>query len=115
MLAGLLRAKLVVLHAVDVHGAFREGIHYGEAVKALEREVACEEVSAADRPADVILGTAEQFGADYVLMGVQGRSRAGQILLGSVTQEVLLRADRPVLMVGGKRGPNDPMLDKPES
>lgn len=128
VLAGLLRARLVVLHAIDVHGAFREGIHYGEAVRAMEQEgqrttegvaalagargVAHEEVLVAGKPADAILQTAERFGADYVLMGAQGRTRAGQILVGSVSQEVLLRSERTVLLVGGKRGARDPMLDK---
>jgi hypothetical protein len=36
----------------------------------------------------------------------------GNALFGSVSEEVLQRADRTVLLVGGKRATTDPMLDR---
>ena len=37
------------------------------------------------------------------------------IMIGNVTQEVLRNAECTVLLVGGKRSPDDPMLSKPVS
>lgn len=125
-LAGSLGAKLYILYVVDHDWAFHEGVHYGDAVRELAREgreadgrisaLACEEglaheeLLAEGRPAEVIVGMAREVGADYVIMGVEGMTRVGHALLGSVSQEVLRRADRPVLLVGGRRLPDDPFL-----
>ncbi len=130
-LAGFLGAKLYVLYVVDEDGAFRAGIHYGEAVKELaafgRREatgrvaalaeragVEHEEVVVTGNPARAILAVAEEVGADYVLMGAEGASWLGNALFGSVSEEVLRRADRTVLLVGGKRSPGDPLLGRLE-
>jgi hypothetical protein len=43
-------------------------------------------------------------------MGAEGMSRLESIMIGNVAQEVLRRADRTVLLVGGHRSPDDPML-----
>ena len=43
-------------------------------------------------------------------MGVEGMSRPARALLGSTSQEVLRHADRPVLLVGGRKRPDDPLL-----
>ena len=51
VLAGLLRATLVVLHAVDVHGAFRGGIHFpGLAGRGLDARGALTEAISRLRP-----------------------------------------------------------------
>ena len=130
-LAGFLGAKVYVLYVVDDDEAFRAGIHYGEAVKELaafgRREatgrvaelaekagVEHEEVVVTGNPAWAILAVAEEVGADYVLMGAEGASRLGNALFGSVSEEVLRRADRTVLLVGGKRSPGDPLLGRLE-
>lgn len=129
-LAGFLGAKLYVLNVVDEDGAFRAGIHYGEAYKELAAfggratgriaEVAGragvehEEVIVAGDPAGAIVAVAEKVGADYVIMGAEGVSRLGNALFGSVSEEVLRRTDRTVLLVGGKRARTDPLLDRLE-
>lgn len=127
-LAGSLGARLHVLYVVDHDGAFHAGVHYGDAVRELARAgreatgrisalarqegVAHQELVAEGRPAEVIVGTAREVGADYILMGAEGMSRVGRALVGSVSQEVLRHADRPVLLVGGRRLPDDPLLSR---
>lgn len=51
-------------------------------------------------PASEILSAAEAVDADLVVMGGRKRSSLGRFLFGSVSQSVLLRADRPVTVAG---------------
>ena len=119
-----------MLYVVDEDGAFRAGIHYGEAIRELTAlggrvtgqiaglaEAAGaehEEVVATGDPARAIVAVAKEVGADYVIMGAEGSSRLGNAFFGSVSEEVLRRADRTVLLVGGKRARTDPLLDRLE-
>jgi nucleotide-binding universal stress UspA family protein len=129
-LAGELGAKLFVLYAVDKDRAFHAGIHYGEDLRELRKagEEATEKVAAlaakhgvqsekhvveGGRPARTILWLAEEVGADYIMMGAVGMSRLESLIIGGVAQEVLRNAKRTVLMVGGQRSPDDPMLSEP--
>ncbi len=129
-LAGQLGAKLYVLYAVDKRRAFHAGIHYGEDLQELRKagEEATEKVAAlaakhgvesekhlveGGRPARTILWAAEEVGADYIVMGTEGMSRLESIMIGDVAQEVLRNAKRTVLLVGGQRSPDDPMLSEP--
>lgn len=50
-------------------------------------------------PAQEILAYADRADADYVVLGGRKRSPVGKALLGSVAQEVVLEADRPVVSV----------------
>lgn len=51
-------------------------------------------------PADVgILNTAEKFGYDLLVMGAYGHSRIREMILGSVTTQVVARTDLPVMLV----------------
>ncbi len=126
-LAGHLGAKLYVLYAIDKDRAFHAGIHYGEDLRELENagKKATEKVAAlaakqdvecktlivkGGRPSRTIIWTAEEIEADYIVMGAEGMSRLESIVIGNVAQEVLRRADRTVLLVGGRRLPDDPML-----
>lgn len=47
-------------------------------------------------PSDLITDIAEEIDADCIALGGRKRSPAGKVLFGSVTQSVLLSADRPV-------------------
>ena len=127
-LAAFLGARLYALNVVDEDGAFRAGIHYGEAVRELaafggratgrigelaeSAGVEHEEVVATGDPARAILTVAREVGADYVLMGAEGSTRMENALFGSVSEEVLRHADRTVLLVGGRRSQADPLLDR---
>lgn len=53
-------------------------------------------------PADGILGLAEEFDADQIVMGSRKRSPTGKVVFGSVAQQVLLESSVPVTVVGGK-------------
>lgn len=48
---------------------------------------------------DALAAAADACGADLIVMGAYGRSRAGQILFGSRTDAILDRTDRPILLM----------------
>ncbi|MHB9287978.1 universal stress protein [Halobacteriales archaeon Cl-PHB] len=50
-------------------------------------------------PGDEILTTAEEVDADMIAVAGRKRSPTGKVLFGSITQTVILQADRPVLVV----------------
>ena len=50
-------------------------------------------------PAREILAGAAETGADLIAMTTHGRSGLGRLLLGSVAQAVLRRADIPVFLM----------------
>jgi nucleotide-binding universal stress UspA family protein len=80
-----------------------------DARRHLEEEIAGEQARtpshrptypllASGEPAREILACADRIAADVIVMGTHGRSQVGRFLLGSVTQEVLEHAVRPVLV-----------------
>ena len=52
-------------------------------------------------PAELILDSANYLGADLIVVGVRGRSRLSEIVLGSVSHRVLLHGSRSTLIVRG--------------
>lgn len=50
-------------------------------------------------PAEEVLEYANREDASYIVIGGRKRSKVGKVLFGSVTQSILLSADRPVLTV----------------
>jgi nucleotide-binding universal stress UspA family protein len=54
------------------------------------------------RPASVILETADRIKADIVAVGRRGRGEVAELLLGSVSHEVVLHSKRPVFLVPRK-------------
>ena len=62
--------------------------------------VAVEQETRAGEPATEILAAAAERDVDHVVMGGRKRSPARSLLFGSVTQTVLLEADRPVSVTG---------------
>ena len=52
-------------------------------------------------PAQLILDSAENLSADLIVVGVRGRSRLSEVVLGSVSHRVLLHTSRPTLIVRG--------------
>lgn len=66
---------------------------------------AIKQVNEIGNPAEIILKTAEQVGADLVAVGARGRDRMSELFLGSVSHRVLLHAARPTLIVKGASKP----------
>ena len=129
-LAGHMGAKLYVLYAIDKDRAFHAGIHYGEDLRELQKAgkeatdkvaalaekhgVECEKlVIKGGRAARTIIWEAQEVGSNYIVMGTEGMSRLESLMIGNVAQEVLRDAECTVLLVGGKRSPDDPMLSEP--
>jgi len=50
-------------------------------------------------PVDEILQEAEAFGADLIAVTTQGRSALGRTVLGSVAEQIVKKADAPVMLV----------------
>ncbi|MFA9418203.1 universal stress protein [Natrinema sp. HArc-T2] len=66
-------------------------------------EAAGIDVNLAERsgePSSEILSYAEQMDADMICLAGRNRSPTGKALFGSVTQDVILSTDRPVLIAG---------------
>lgn len=61
------------------------------------QSVSIEQVSVKGRPADAILGRAED--AQLIVVGPHGKGLVRRVLLGSVTRRVLQDADRPVAVI----------------
>lgn len=105
--------RLDIIHVVDsldndIAEANRVGI--SDAVeKALADDVSLSEVPwdlhlVASRPgvadvASAILGKIDEIAPDLVVIGARRRSPAGKAFFGSVTQNILLDAEVPVLVV----------------
>lgn len=56
-------------------------------------------IFAEGRPATVIAAVAEAEGADLVVVGRRGRGSVGELLLGSVSQELAHHCSTPVVLV----------------
>jgi nucleotide-binding universal stress UspA family protein len=57
-------------------------------------------------PVTQILGIAEEESCDLIVMGTQGRTGLGRILMGSVAEQVMRKATCPVLTVKMPEGEN---------
>lgn len=73
-----------------------------DAVQDIQDELTARQVSTIVRrehgdPAEEILAAAEEIGANAIAVVGRKRSPVGKAVFGSVTQEVILTADRPVL------------------
>lgn len=58
---------------------------------------------ASGEPSETILKVAEEEDADLISLAGRDKTPTGKVLFGSVTQAVILNADRPVMVVTGNR------------
>jgi len=96
---------LVVFRHQDYKGApphtFEEIDAAVEAAEALEDEgVPVERVAIGGEVARKILDVAAERDADSIVMGGRKRSGLQEVLMGSITQDVTLSAERPVTITG---------------
>jgi nucleotide-binding universal stress UspA family protein len=73
-------------------------------VQSPDPAVAVEHVLKEGNPVAEILGTAREYGCDLIVMGTHGRSGVSRLLLGSVAEQILRKANCPVLTVKGPVG-----------
>lgn len=70
-------------------------------VQAKKRYARCQGALRTGSPAEQIVATARQRGADLIVMGTHGRQGMMHALLGSVAERVLRTSPVPVLTVAG--------------
>ena len=58
-------------------------------------------------PAEAILAAAASEGADVIVIGSSGRTGVGRMLLGSVSDDVVRRAEVPVMVVRAPHASDD--------
>lgn len=91
------------IHSEDIY----DETEFPESVAVAEDRLESEGVMVTKRrehgdPAEQILAVAEEIDADNITMSGRKRSPTGKVLFGSVTQSVMLEADRPVTVMMSK-------------
>ena len=95
----LVKAQARSRKAAKVHLSRQAKERLGESIEA-------ETIIVEDHPASGILKTAASRGADWIIMGTHGRSGWRRAMLGSTTERVLRKTEKPVLTVRHKEGEN---------
>lgn len=93
---------VTVVHATDDPDADVTAVDaVAEALSACrDAGVDAEAVGVTAEPTDAVLETAERLDADCVCVAGRRRSPAGKLQLKAGAEEVILRADRPVVVAG---------------
>jgi nucleotide-binding universal stress UspA family protein len=104
------QGRLVVVHSS--RGGTEDAatvVETRDALAELERQLGSEglEVTVRDyvrgnEPAEDVIEVAEKEDAALIVIGLRRRSPVGKLLMGSNAQDILLRADCPVLAVKAK-------------
>jgi nucleotide-binding universal stress UspA family protein len=101
-------AEVLIVHSMrgGTRDEEREVLAYREEFEALEARLPTEgvryrlaEYARGNSPADDLLKAADDLDADLLVIGIRRRSPVGKLVLGSNAQEILLRANCPVLAV----------------
>lgn len=106
--ARLRDAELLVLHSMrgGTRDEERETLAYAEELERVRERLAAEGIRHEVRelvrgmsPAEDLVDIANREQADLIVIGLRRRSPVGKLVLGSNAQDILLRADCPVLAV----------------
>jgi nucleotide-binding universal stress UspA family protein len=106
-LARLTGGSVTLLHVVHSHSR-DESAYLTEQARLYVQEWAdrltARSVPAVSRvvrgePAEAIRQTAEETGADLIVMATHGHSEMRHVFIGSVTEDVIRNGDTPVLLV----------------
>jgi nucleotide-binding universal stress UspA family protein len=89
-------APLVVPTTEELHAA---AVAYLDSVRSTYGAPEWQTVVVEGGPADVIVGQARQSGANLIVMATSGSAGLKRIFEGKVTEEVMRKADIPVLLV----------------
>ena len=106
-------AMLLILHVEEPPLAYGAGdLYYGqpdptsdelremlEAVRPKDTQVKCEHRLTSGDPADSIVRVADAENVDLIVMSTHGRTGVSRLLMGSVAEAVVRRANCPVLTV----------------
>ena len=91
--------RVVVYADQETESLTSAGLDYLRTLEAHFGGLPVESVVRFGDPVAQILGEAEAFGADLIVVGTAGRSGIGRVLLGSVAERVFGRATAPVMLV----------------
>ena len=80
----------------DYEERLREQLHL---LRPADPDIRVEYFLNEGEPVSEILGVAEEVNADLIVMGTHGRTGLGRLLMGSVAEQVMRRANCPVLTV----------------
>jgi len=92
-----LMENIAEIHAAGEKNAARQLAGLEEKLRA--RGLSVESDHAIGPPVSLILGQADESGADYIVMGSHGHTSIYDLLVGSTTHGVLMRAKCPVVIV----------------
>jgi len=102
------KARLQLVHVVDVHNAMLTGLSGGAAVTdiaaALVRKsgLACETVlleTLTGPAAEPIVRQARKWHADLIVIGTHGRRGLKRLVMGSDAEQIVRNAPAPVMLV----------------
>ncbi len=114
--AKLRDADLTVVHSMrgGTRDEAEESVRYREELERVEQRLQAEgvrhevrELVLGHSPSEDLLTFTEDEGADLIVIGLRRRSPVGKLVLGSNAQDILLRAECPVLAVKAARTPAD--------
>lgn len=95
--------KIVVFHDFVENPEGASVTQVGSVKRAVERleneSITYTLEEASGTPKETILATAEEVEANVICVGARRRTPTGKAMFGSVTQAVVLNADRPVMVV----------------
>ncbi|QBI18299.1 universal stress protein [Egibacter rhizosphaerae] len=106
--ARLRDAKLVVLHSMrgGTRDEAEQVITYREQLEQIHEQLGAEDIDYEVRelvrgqsPAEDLIEFSAEEDVDLIVIGLRRRSPVGKLVLGSNAQDILLRADCPVLAV----------------